>query len=397
MEMHHIAAHHIMFLTGINEIVGLRAGIFAGAEESKAVLQHASAVVKTHDDLQAAFEVLGLRQERGTFVTFGIFLRRVHVALAIHHLVIFPVDNRAARHADFEHVGVGTHEVGGHVAAERPAMHAETVSIDIRQGFEKFHALQLVLHLGVAEVAVRAALEVETAILRAAVVDYEQHVAALRHIDFPRAGGEVPAFLHVVGVRAAVNVNHRGVFLGGVEANGLHEAVVEVGRAVGGLDAAARDLGYVEVGPRRGDALLHGLLLAVGGIDKVNLAIGVGLAPTVAKETAAGGERGAVHALAIVEQLAFARSDIDGVEIVAHGRLLVGKIDDALGLLVETEEIDYLKRALGKLRQLLARHVEEIKMVVAIAARLHHELACVPREEDNRVHRLDVPRIGLGV
>ena len=75
MEMHHIAPHHIMFLTGINEIVGLRASIFAGAEESKAVLQHASAVVKTHDDLQAAFEVLGLRQQRGTLVTFGKFLR----------------------------------------------------------------------------------------------------------------------------------------------------------------------------------------------------------------------------------------------------------------------------------------------------------------------------------
>ena len=142
---------------------------------------------------------------------------------------------------------------------------------------------------------------------------------------------------------------------------------------------------------------MHGLLLAIGGIDKVNLAIGVGLAPTVAKETAAGRERSAVHALAIVEQLALARCYLHGIEIVAHGRLLVGKINDALCLFVETEEIDYLKRALGELRQLLARGVEEIKMVVSIAARLHHELACVPRQKDNRVHRLDVTRIGLGV
>ena len=68
-------------------------------------------------------------------------------------------------------------------------MHAEAVGIDVRQGFEKFHALHLVFHLDVAEMAVRAAFEVEAAILRTTVVDDKQHVAALRHIDFPRAGG----------------------------------------------------------------------------------------------------------------------------------------------------------------------------------------------------------------
>ena len=40
-----------MALSGIDEVVGLGAGVFAGAEEGEGVLEHAGGVVVADDDL----------------------------------------------------------------------------------------------------------------------------------------------------------------------------------------------------------------------------------------------------------------------------------------------------------------------------------------------------------
>ena len=109
MQMYHVLASHVVSLSGVYEVVGLRAGIGGGAEEGQTVLQYAGGIVVANDDLQAAFEISCLFQKIGTFVTFGIFLWRIHVAFAVHYLIEFPVDDRAAGYACLEHIGIGTH------------------------------------------------------------------------------------------------------------------------------------------------------------------------------------------------------------------------------------------------------------------------------------------------
>ena len=54
VEVDHVAPHHVVALSGIDEVVGLGAGVFAGAEEGEGVLEHAGGVVVADDDLQAA-------------------------------------------------------------------------------------------------------------------------------------------------------------------------------------------------------------------------------------------------------------------------------------------------------------------------------------------------------
>ena len=75
----------------------------------------------------------------------------------------------------------------------------------------------MVFHLNLAEMAVSAALEVETTIARTAVVEDEEDIAAIRHVVFPRAGLIVERLLDVGSVRTAINIDHSRIFLRGVE------------------------------------------------------------------------------------------------------------------------------------------------------------------------------------
>ena len=52
VEVDHIATGHVVALSGIDEVVGLCAGVFAGTEEGEGVLEHAGGIVVADDDLQ---------------------------------------------------------------------------------------------------------------------------------------------------------------------------------------------------------------------------------------------------------------------------------------------------------------------------------------------------------
>ena len=100
--------------------------------------------------MQTAAQILGLAQQTACLVAFGIFLGRVHIALAIHDLVVLPIDDRTACHAHLERLGIGAHEVGGHESTETPTVHADAVGIHIGKGFQESHTRHLVGHFDVA-------------------------------------------------------------------------------------------------------------------------------------------------------------------------------------------------------------------------------------------------------
>ena len=118
-------------------------------------------------------------------------------------------------------------------------MHADAVGIDIGQRLQKVDTAHLVGCLHHAQLAEGGLLEGQAAVLAAAVVEDEEHVAFLRHVGLPAPRHIVPAGLHVAGVRTAIDIDDRGVFLRGIEMRGLHHAVVEVGHTVGSLNGAA--------------------------------------------------------------------------------------------------------------------------------------------------------------
>ena len=396
MEVHHVASHHVVLLSGIDEVVGLRAGIFTGSEEGEGVLEHAGAVVQTDDDLQTSLQVLRLVQQRAAFVALGILLRRVHVAFTIHHLIVFPINDGSPCDADFEDIGVGAHQVRGHETAERPAVHAEAVLIYIGKRGQKLNALHLVFHLDFAEVAEGDAFKLKAAVLGASVVHNKNDITLLCHVGFPRTHEIVPGFIDVVGVGTTIDIDDGGIFLGGVKADGFDEAVVEVCLSVSSLYRSATDFGHFIVLPGRSVGLEHDGFCATGA-DEFRLAEGVGGTPAVQEPGSAGAERGTVSAATVVEKRALQRLEIDGVEVVANGRSLVAFDDDGFGGGVEAEELEHLKLSFGQLFRFAAGDGHEVEVIVAVTASLVDELIGIPRQEDDGVHRFDIFRIGLGV
>ena len=349
VEVDHVATGHVVALSGIDEVVGLCAGIFAGAEEGEGVLEHAGGVVVADDDLQSTFELRGVFHHAGFGVALGIALGRFHIALAVHGFVVFPVEDGAAGDADFEDFGVGEHEVRRHESAEAPTVHTDAGGVDIGEGGEVFDAFHLVGHLNAAEVAVGAAFELETAIARSAIVENEEDVVAVGHVVFPRTSLVVPRLLDVGGVGAAVDVDDGGILLVGVEVDGLDQAVVEGCFAVGGRDAAAFDARHGELAPGIGGFEEAKGFVGTLGAAHDDVAVGGGRRPGVAKIATAGRELGAVHAYAVVEEGATTGFEIDGIEVLADVAALVAADDDAAGAGVETEEFEHFKLTGGEL------------------------------------------------
>ena len=79
-------------------------------KERESVLRYHRSVISADDNLQFATEILCLRQKRCLCVSLWIGLWSVHIALAVHNLVPFPVDDRTAGHAYLEHVRVIGHK-----------------------------------------------------------------------------------------------------------------------------------------------------------------------------------------------------------------------------------------------------------------------------------------------
>ena len=335
MQVYAAVAAHVVRLTGVGEEVGLCAGLYACLEERQTVLGHHGGVVVTRDDLQLALQVLGLGEQTGFGVSLGVGLRGVHIALAIHHLIPLPVDHRAAGNTYLEDLGVVGHQRDGHETAEAPAVHADAVAVDIRQTLQVVDTLHLVLHLDLAELTEGSLLEIPAAVLAATVVEDKEHIALLRHVGLPRTTAVVPAGIHVVGVRSAIDIHHRGVFLGGVEVVGLHHPVVQIGNAVGCLDLATLKEGHLVVFPGIGSReVVHDLSLA--GVHDGDIPGHVGLLVFVEQPLAIVAEHASVVATAVVQRCALAVLDAHGEEVLLYRTHLVATDDDALLLLVES-------------------------------------------------------------
>ena len=120
-----------MLLAWVGKEVGLCAGLDAGIQETQAVLWYHSVIVITRDNLQLTLQVLGLADQTALGITLGVILWGTHIALAIHHLIPFPVDHRTACYTYLKHVGVVGHQTDGHESTKAPAVNTQSVCIHI--------------------------------------------------------------------------------------------------------------------------------------------------------------------------------------------------------------------------------------------------------------------------
>ena len=131
--MRTVFTNHIMQMAGINEIIGICIRIHTGFQESQAVLPNNNRIDISVDQQQMSLQITCFQFQVGIPITFRIVLRTVHIALAIHNLVVAPVDHRTTGNPHFEQFRIRTHQVRRHKAAVAPSVHTDTVGIDIRK------------------------------------------------------------------------------------------------------------------------------------------------------------------------------------------------------------------------------------------------------------------------
>ena len=343
------------------------------------------------DNLKTPLEVLGLVEQAGLGISLGVGLRGVHITLAIHHLIVFPVDDRTSCHAYLERLRMAAHQVGRHESAEAPSVHTDTVGIDVGQRLQVGHTRHLVSHLHFAQLAEGGLLECLSSPLTAPVVQDEHQVALGSHVGFPSTQAPVPGCLHVVGMRTAIDVDDGGVFLLGVKTDGFHHAVIQVGGAIIGLDAATGNLRNTEtillptVGSQE-----QVLALARLGAQQVDAAGYGGRTVGIQHLLAVGTEFHTVYAILFTYEDGLASLEAEAIDTAAAGVTLIAQVDDAAGLRVETHQVLYHPLASGELCDLVVLQVKEIEMVIPVTLTLHDSLGVVPGQERQRITGLDV-------
>lgn len=106
MEVYSVLAAHIMLVAWVREVVHLDVVDNAGPDETEAVLPENHRVDRSLADKQLALEVLCLVDEAGLLISLRVHVRMIHLSLAVHHLVPFPVDDRTSGHSDLEYVRI---------------------------------------------------------------------------------------------------------------------------------------------------------------------------------------------------------------------------------------------------------------------------------------------------
>jgi len=217
---------HVVLLAWIGKEVGLCAGLDAGIKETQTVLWYYSIVVVACDNLQLAFQILGLANQTTLGIPLRVILWCAHITFSIHDLVPLPIDNGTTGTTHLEDLGVSKFHGDGHEATEAPTLHAHAVLVHIGQALEEFYSLHLVGHLNFAEVAVGAAFELEATVVGAAVIDGEDHIALLGEEHEIEVAAAEPAVGHELRVRATVDVDEGRVFLALLHIGRRNQAVV---------------------------------------------------------------------------------------------------------------------------------------------------------------------------
>ena len=104
--MDSVFSTYVMLVTWVREVVHLYIVLHAFAYETEAVFPYDYRVDCALADEKLAFEVLGLVDEACLRISLRIGVRVVHIALAIHHFIPFPIDHRTACNAYLEDIRI---------------------------------------------------------------------------------------------------------------------------------------------------------------------------------------------------------------------------------------------------------------------------------------------------
>ena len=358
------------------------------------MLPHHGVVDGALADEEFRFQVFRAGDQRSLRETFRVRGLRIHIALAVHHFIPFPVDHRAAGHRHLEHVGVVDRQRDGHESAVAPAVDADAVAVHPGMRHQPFHAFHLVGHLGLAALAVNGLLVFGAVVGRTAVVHREDDVAVLGHIDVPARHTALIDVADELRMRTAIDVEDHGILLRRIEVDGIHQAVVVVILAVGTLDRTHFDLAAGQQGVRLPGAPEFRELLAVGGPPAHHAGL-VERGPGIHEIFAVRRDLAHMPAFPARQPLLLARLEVHPEQVVLHGRDFGRIIVDVAAALRDVRAVGvHVGQALG--RELAAGRAEVVVLeAVAVVGEIQ-ELVGIALQEDQRLLRLHPAAVLFG-
>ena len=105
--MYPVLTHDIVLMARIWEVIHLDVVLDTLSYKAEAVFPYDNRIDCTLADEKLTLEILCLVDEACLCVSFRIYLRIVHVAFSIHHLIPFPVDHRASGYGNLEYFRCG--------------------------------------------------------------------------------------------------------------------------------------------------------------------------------------------------------------------------------------------------------------------------------------------------
>ena len=197
-------------------------------------------------------------------------------------------------------------------------------------------------------------------------------------------------------MRTTIDIHDGWIFLRRVEVGRKHQAIVEVGHTVSSLDGSHFHFWHGELSPRLLDVIVF---VAQGTICSNHFVTACHLwrRPRVHHVGAIGVEAWCVPSLLVAEQRALA-FHVHAVDGATNRVCLIACVENRFVLFVESSHVNHFKLSFGELTlQLCLRSFQGIKIyvVVAILARLINESGRIPRQELNRVERLEILAVVL--
>ena len=359
---------HLEILIGLHE--GL--GIFVGVLRMHVVVGH------TVTEQQGTMKEVGTR-DGVEGISFGILLRRAHVALCIDGVVETIARGRSHGHTSAEHLSTFAHAHQRAIAAIAPTPDADAVFVDVGLLAEPEGRLHLVLGFEHAQLQIGALLELGTTGTGSTTVDTNHNKALLTEVAVEESTlphrTDVPRVGDLLASGTTILEHHHGIFLACIEVCRLHHPAFQ-------LDAFASSKTEELL---RSQLVTGELGLQVGiintrGKDAAFLVAhgedvrGVGIAPRVEKELVVAREHSRVPTVLIGEALGLSVLVVDEHLAVASA-LRSSLIEHVARLLVVAVDVGNIILPVANLPLLRAVHRVEIEVHVAIAVAGEQDVA----------------------
>lgn len=131
MQMYPLHTPHIVFMPGIDKKVGISTRFDTSLDKRESVLRHTYIIHIIVYHQQTPFEIPCQSTQVGLFISFGILLRSIHIALSVHYLIISPVNHRPPRYTHLKKFRITKQKGCRHMSSEAPSVYTDPVAIHI--------------------------------------------------------------------------------------------------------------------------------------------------------------------------------------------------------------------------------------------------------------------------